>query len=94
MAQIAVRIAQGCSGRLAIASPSDGQACATEFANPAETRGKARFKACPTPPTIAPNWTTVSNSIANHHHTSQCAPKRGPGRSSSAANVGFPEEMA
>ena len=58
------------------------------------TFGNAKFMAWPIVPVIPPSCTTVQIIMKNHHQTSQCAPKRGPGSSCSAPKVGRPDEMA
>ena len=89
-----VAIAHGYSGRARTTWAIAGVARCRTSASHGAPRGNARCSACPTPPAIAPSCATLASIMMSHHHTSQCAPSRGPGSSLIAPSVGLPELIA
>ena len=87
-------MAQGNSERFKMKSPKSPDTGLTDSEQKTPNCGKAKFKSCPTPPSMPPSWKTVQSIIKNHQISKTFPMILNFECSAMPPNVGFPEKIA
>ena len=86
--------AQGNSERLDTKAPKSPDSGLIDSEQKTPNCGKAKFKSCPTPPSIPPSWKTVQSIIKNHQISKTFPMILNFEIFCKAPSVGFPEKIA